>query len=68
MTIIMPIPFCIRPWALPFMTVLAPSKKYNELRGRKHKTSIDWTITMMKIICRWLCNRPWILLGDGALA
>lgn len=67
MMLIVPLPWCKRPWALPFLTVLAPSKKANEKAGRRHKTSIDWTRQMMKLVSRWL-NRPWILLGDGAYA
>jgi hypothetical protein len=67
MTLIVPLPWCKRPWALPFFSVLAPSKKSNEKAGRKHKTSIDWTRQMVKIVSRWL-KRPWILLGDGAYA
>jgi len=43
MVLIVPLPWCKRPWALPFLTVLAPSKKANEKAERRHKTSIDWT-------------------------
>ena len=68
MTLIVPLPWCSRPWALPFLTVLAPSKKANEKAGRRHKTSIDWTRQMVKIVSRWLKHRAWILLGDGAYA
>ena len=68
MTLIVPLPWCSRPWALPFLTVLAPSKKANEKAGRRHKTSIDWTRQMVKIVSRWLKHRTWILLGDGAYA
>ena len=68
MALIVPLPFCSRPWALPFMTILAPSKKANEKAGRKHKTSIDWTIIMLKVVCRWLKKRSWTLIGDGAYA
>ena len=67
MMLIVPLPWCKRPWALPFLTVLSPSKKANEKAGRRHKTSIDWTRQMMKLVSRWL-KRPWILLGDGAYA
>lgn len=67
MTLIVPLPWCKRPWALPFFSVLAPSKKSNEKAGRRHKTSLDWTRQMVKIVSRWL-KRPWILLGDGAYA
>lgn len=57
--LIVPLPWCHRPWALPFMTILAPSKKCNEARNRKHKTSVDWTILAARIIPRWL-KRAWI--------
>lgn len=67
MTLIVPLPWSKRPWALPFLTVLAPSKKSNEKAGRRHKTSLDWTRQMVKIVSRWL-KRPWILVGDGAYA
>lgn len=67
MTLIVPLPWCKRPWALPFLTVLAPSKKSNEKAGRRHKTSLDWTRQMVKVVNRWL-KRPWILVGDGAYA
>lgn len=67
MMLIVPLPWCKRPWALPFLTVLSPSKKSNEKAGRRHKTSIDWTRQMMVLVSRWL-KCPWILLGDGAYA
>ena len=35
--LIVPLPWCKRPWALPFMTILAPSKKANKARGRNIK-------------------------------
>lgn len=68
MMLVVPLPWCKRPWALPFLTVLSPSKKANEKAGRRHKTSIDWTRQMVMIVSRWLKKRPWILLGDGAYA
>jgi hypothetical protein len=67
MMLIVPLPWCKRPWALPFLTVLSPSKKANEKAGRRHKTSIDWTKQMVMLTSRWL-KRPWTLLGDGAYA
>jgi DDE superfamily endonuclease len=65
--LIVPLPWCRRPWALPFMTLLAPSKKSNERAGKQHRTSIDWTIFAMRVLCRWL-KRPWVLIGDGGFA
>jgi|TARA_B100001964_G_C14175468_1_gene573611 hypothetical protein len=68
MTLIVPLPWCKRYWALPFLTVLAPSKKSNEAKGVHHKTSIDWTMQMISAVSRWIKRKPWILLGDGAYA
>lgn len=67
MMLILPLPWCKRAWALPFLTLLAPSKKSNEKAKRRHKTSLGWTCQMVKLISRWL-RRPWILVGDGAYA
>lgn len=36
--LIVDIPWTDRAWALPFLTVLAPSKRYDEQRGRNHRT------------------------------
>ena len=68
MTLIVPLPWCKRPWALPFMVILSPSKKSDEAAGKRHKTSIDWTIQMVLCVSRWLNCAPWILVGDGAYA
>jgi hypothetical protein len=68
MSLILPLPWCKRHWALPFLVILSPSKKANEKVGRKHKTSIDWTRRMVGLVSRWVCGKSWILLGDGAYA
>lgn len=67
MTLILPLPWSKRPWALPFLTVLAPSQKFNDKAGRRHKTSLDWTCQMVKLVSRWI-RKPWILTGDGTYA
>jgi DDE superfamily endonuclease len=68
MALIVPLPWCRRAWALPFLTLLSPSKKSNEQANRHHKTSIDWTRQMVLLISRWLKKTAWILVGDGAYA
>ena len=39
--LIVDIPWIGRAWALPFLTVVAPSKNYDQRRGRKHRTVVD---------------------------
>jgi len=68
MMAINPLPWSKRPWALPFLTVLAPSKSYNESHKKRHKTTVDWACQMIKQVRRWLPNHPIVLVGDGAYA
>ncbi len=42
-----PIPWAQRVWALPFLTVLAPSERYHEQRKIRHKTITDWAWQMI---------------------
>lgn len=67
MMLLVRLPWSNRPWALPFLTILAPSSKSNQARGRRHRTTIDWTCVMVRLVSRWL-KRKWILVGDGAYA
>jgi hypothetical protein len=66
--LIVRLPWCSRPWALPFLTVLAPSERANQQQGKRHKTTGDWTRQRIKVVSRWFGQRPWLLVGDGAYA
>jgi hypothetical protein len=68
MALLVPLPWSQRPWALPFLTLLAPSERANQRAGKPHRSTIDWTIVMVRVLARWLQRRPWILIGDGAYA
>ena len=62
------IPWAGRRWALPFLTVLAPSERYYQRRGRPHKKLTDWARQMVLQLRRWLPNRPLVLVGDSGYA
>lgn len=69
MTLVVPLPWSRRPWALPFLTVEAPSRKTHDNLGRRHKTIIDWTCQMIAQVRRWTPpERGLVLVGDGAYA
>jgi len=68
MMLLVPLPWSPRPWALPFLTVLAPSARAKTAARQRHKTTIDWTMQMVKVVSRWLGGRPWVLVGDGGYA
>lgn len=63
-----PIPWAGRIWALPFLTVLAPSERYCCERGRRHKKLTDWARQMALQARRWLPGREIVLLGDSSFA
>jgi len=67
MVLLVPVPWSQRIWALPFLTVLAPSKKTNLANGKRHKTSIDWVGQMIGQVRRWLPERQIVLVVDGGL-
>jgi DDE superfamily endonuclease len=63
-----PIPWAGRVWALPFLTVLAPSKRYHQQQGRAHKTLVDWAAQMIAQVRRWLPQRRLVLVADSSYA
>src|SRR6266568_2127536 len=68
MMLLTPIPWACRVWALPFLTVLAPSQRYHEKRKKRHKTITDWARQMIKQLHRWLPLRKLVIIGDGSYA
>jgi len=66
--LLVPLPWATRPWALPFLTVLAPSERTQTHRGKRHKSGVDWARQMVKQVSRWCAARPLVLLVDGGYA
>jgi hypothetical protein len=62
------IPWAGRVWALPFLTVLAPSERYHRKRRQRHKTLLDWGRQMLLQLRRWLPERPLVLVADSGYA
>jgi DDE superfamily endonuclease len=63
-----PIPWAQRVWALPFLTVLAPSERYHVERGQRHKILTDWARQMITQVRRWLPNRAIVVVADSTYA
>jgi len=63
-----PISWADRVWALPFLTVLAPSERYNKQKKKRHKKVTDWARQMMLQLSRWLPNRMIIIVADSTYA
>ena len=54
-----------RQWALPFLTVPAPAPKTSEKMGKPHRTVVDKTQLLVRLVRRWQPQREVILVGDG---
>jgi hypothetical protein len=53
---------------LPFFTVLAPSERYHQERGQRHKTLPDWGRQLLLQLRRWLPDRDLIAVADSTYA
>ena len=62
------VPWAGRHWALPVLTVLAPSSRYHQQQGRRHKKVTDWARQMVMQLRRWLPHRSLVLVGDNSYA
>jgi hypothetical protein len=62
------VPWAGRIWALPFLTVLAPSRRYYQKRSRQPKKLTDCARQAIAQVKRWCCNRELIFLGDATYA
>ena len=52
--VVVPISWSGRHWALPFLTVLAPSARWSEKHRKRHKTLTDWARQAILQTKRWL--------------
>jgi hypothetical protein len=63
-----PIPWACRVWALPFLSVLAPSERSHTERKMRHKTITEWAWQMILQVSRWMPDRRLVVVADGTYA
>ena len=63
-----PLSWANRLWALPLRTVLCPSARCYEHRGRRHQTLTERAWQMMRRVVRWLPGRERALVADRSFA
>ncbi|MCA1837901.1 MAG: transposase, partial [Actinobacteria bacterium] len=67
--LLVPVPWASRVWALPFLSVLAPSERYAQERGTKpHKKLTDWARQMLLLVRRWWPEREIVAVADSGYA
>jgi hypothetical protein len=62
------VPFAGKVWALPFLTVLCPSERYDEERGIHHRKLTDRARQAILLIKKWLPQMNLIFVGDSSFA
>ena len=66
-----PIPWAKRVWALPFLTVLAPSQRFQHEQTAQRqgaKTLTDWARQVLFQVRRWLPRRTLVVTADSSFA
>ncbi|MGA2490858.1 MAG: transposase [Anaerolineales bacterium] len=63
-----PIPWAQRVWALPFLTILAPSERYYQNSHRAHKKLTAWGQQALLQVKRWLPGRKLVVVMDASFA
>jgi hypothetical protein len=65
LTLLTPIPWASRVWALPFLSALAPSERYAKERGKRHKKLTEWAWQLLLQVRRWQPQREIVAVADG---
>jgi len=83
LAVMLPVPFAAQRWALPFLTVLAPSARWAEAHGKQHKTLTDRAAKRTDATQsgqpararqailqtkRWLADRRVVIVADSSFA
>jgi hypothetical protein len=63
-----PITWAHRVWALPVLTALAPSERYDQEHHRRHKTLTDYARQLLCQVWRWLPGREVVMVGDSSFS
>ena len=67
-TLLTPVPWASRVWALPFLSALAYSERYAKQRGLRHKKLTDWAWQLLLLARRWHPERKIVAVADGGYA
>ncbi len=67
-TLLAEIPWASRVWALPFLSALAPSERYDAEHGKRHKSITEWAWQLLLLIRRWHPGREIVAVADGGYA
>ena len=64
MTLVITPPWTSRSWALPVLSVPAPTPEVSQRLGRRHKTIAQWARQMILAVRRWLPGVEITVIGE----
>jgi hypothetical protein len=64
LTLVITPPWTQRSWALPVLSVPAPTPEVSQRLGRRHKTVPHWARQMILVVRRWLPGGEITVIGD----
>ncbi len=62
------VPWAAAIWALPFLTVLCPSERYYQTRGRAPQKLTERAWQIIQLVMRWLPDRTLVFVADSSFA
>ena len=62
------IPWAAAIWALPFLTVLCPSERYYQTRGRAPQKLTERAWQIMQLVAQWLPERTLVFVANSSFA
>jgi hypothetical protein len=68
LTLLAPVPWASRVWALPFLSALAYSERFAREHGKRHKKLTEWTWQLLVLVRRWYPHREIVAVADRAYA
>src|SRR5215212_1519796 len=68
LTLLAEVPWTRRVWALPFLSALAPSERYCQERGKRHKKITEWAWQLLLQLRHWQPHREIIAVADSGYA
>jgi hypothetical protein len=68
LTVLAHIPWVDRVWALPFLTVLAPSERFDQVHGRRPYSWLERARQMVRLGRRWVPTRALVVVGETTYA
>jgi hypothetical protein len=66
--VLVKLPWCTRPWALPFLTVPTRSSEVSARLRRRHRTLPEYACLLVRLLRWWMPDHTLVVIGDGGFA